>query len=57
LVDDDEGHAESHGLWAAIKERMADEVEHQMAMEALHGVPLEMAASLASKPTGKVAWD
>jgi hypothetical protein len=29
-----------------------------MAMEALlHGVPLEMAASLASKPTGKVAWD
>jgi hypothetical protein len=58
LVGDDEGHAESHGLWAAIKERMADEVEHQMAMEALiRGVPLEMAASLTSKPTGKVAWD
>jgi hypothetical protein len=46
------------GLWAAVKEGMADDVEDQMAMEALFcGVPLEMAASLASKPSTKVAWD
>jgi hypothetical protein len=46
------------GLWAAVKEGTADEVEDQMAMEALlRGVPLEMAASLASKPTAKAAWD
>jgi hypothetical protein len=44
------------GLWAAVKEGMADDVEDQMAMEALFcGVPLEMAASLASKPSAKVA--
>jgi hypothetical protein len=35
-----------------------DEVEDQMAMEALLcGVPMEMAASLASKPSAKAAWD
>jgi hypothetical protein len=48
----------ARGLWAAVKEGTADEVEDQMAMEAiLRGVPLEMAASLASKPTAKAAWD
>jgi hypothetical protein len=45
-------------LWAVVKEGTMNEVEDQMAMEAfLRGVPLEMAASLASKPTAKVAWD
>jgi hypothetical protein len=54
LVGDDEGHAESQG--AAVKEGTTDEVEDQMAMEALLcGMPLEMAASLTSKPTAKVA--
>jgi hypothetical protein len=48
----------ARGLWAAVKEGTAVEVEDQMAMEALlRGVPLEMAASLASKPTAKAAWD
>jgi hypothetical protein len=46
------------GLWAAVKEGAADEVEDQMAMEALlRRVPLELAASLASKPSTKAAWD
>jgi hypothetical protein len=54
LVGDDEGHAESQG--AAVKEGTTDEVEDQMAMEALLcGMPLEMAASLTSKPTAKAA--
>jgi hypothetical protein len=48
----------ARGLWAVVKEGTMNEVEDQMAMEALlRGVPLEMAASLASKPTAKVAWD
>jgi hypothetical protein len=48
----------ARGLWAAVKEGTTDEVEDQMAMETLlRGVPLEMVASLASKPTAKAAWD
>jgi hypothetical protein len=48
----------ARGLWAAIKEGATDEVEDQMAMEALlRGVPLEMAASLTLKPSVKAAWD
>jgi hypothetical protein len=48
----------ARGLWAAVKEGMADEVEDQMAMEALlRDVPLEMAAYLTSKPSAKAAWD
>jgi hypothetical protein len=48
----------ARGLWTAVKEGAADEVEDQMAMEALlRGVPLEMTASLASKPSAKAAWD
>jgi hypothetical protein len=44
------------GLWAVIKEGTTDEVEDQMAMEALlRGVPLEMAASLTSKSSAKAA--
>jgi hypothetical protein len=44
----------ARGLWTAIKEGTVDEVENQMAMEALlRGVPLEMAASLTSKPSTK----
>jgi hypothetical protein len=41
--------------WAAVKEGTADEVEDQMAMEALlRGVPLEITTSLVSKPSTKV---
>jgi hypothetical protein len=48
----------ARGLRATVKEGATDEVEDQMAMEALlYGVPLEMAASFASKPFAKVAWD
>ena len=47
----------ARGLWTAIQEGTYDEVEDQMAMEAiLRGVPLEMASSLASKETAKDAW-
>jgi hypothetical protein len=46
----------TRGLWATVKEGMTNEVEDQMAMDALlHGVPLEMASSLASKPSTKAA--
>jgi hypothetical protein len=45
-------------LWTVVKEGTTDEVEDQMAMEALlRGVPLEMASSLASKPSAKAMWD
>jgi hypothetical protein len=45
-------------LWTVVKEGTTDEVVDQMAMEALlRGVPLEMASSLASKPSAKAAWD
>jgi hypothetical protein len=48
----------AHGLWTVVKEGTTDEVEDQMAMEALLcGVPLEMASSLALKPFAKAAWD
>jgi hypothetical protein len=49
----------ARGVWTAVKEGAADEVEDQMAMEALllRGVPLEMAAPRTSKPSAKVAWD
>jgi hypothetical protein len=48
----------AHGLWIAVKEGMVDEVEDQMAMDALlHGVPLKMATSLTSKSSAKGAWD
>jgi hypothetical protein len=48
----------ARGLWTAVKEGAADEIEDQMAMEALlRGVPLEMTTSLASKPSAKAAWD
>jgi hypothetical protein len=48
----------AHGLWTTVKEGTTDEVEDQMAMEALlRGVPLEMASSLTSKPFAKAAWD
>jgi hypothetical protein len=48
----------ARGLWAAVKEGANDEVENHMAMEALlRGVPIEMAASLASKPSTEAAWD
>jgi hypothetical protein len=48
----------ARGLRVTVKEGATDEVEDQMAMEALlYGVPLEMAASFASKPFAKVAWD
>jgi hypothetical protein len=48
----------ARGMWTAVMEGAADEVEDQMAMEALLcGVPLEMTASLASKPSAKAAWD
>jgi hypothetical protein len=47
----------ARGLWATVKDGAADEVEDQMAMEALlHGMPLEM-ASLTSKPSTKDACD
>jgi hypothetical protein len=46
----------ARGLWATVKEGTVDEVEDQMTMEALLcGVPLEMAASLTSKPSAKAA--
>jgi hypothetical protein len=39
-------------------EGATNEVEDQIAMEALlRGLPLEMASTLASKPSAKVAWD
>jgi hypothetical protein len=45
-------------LWTAVKEGTTDEVEDQMAMEALLcGVLLEMASSLTLKPSAKSAWD
>jgi hypothetical protein len=48
----------ARGLWTAVKEGTTDEVEDQMAMEALLcGVPLEMASSLTSKLSTKAAWD
>jgi hypothetical protein len=44
----------ARGLWTAVKEGTTDEVEDQMAMEALlRGVPLEKASSLASKSSAK----
>jgi hypothetical protein len=47
----------ARGLWAAVNNRAADEIEDQMAMEALlRSVPFEM-ASLTSKPSAKAAWD
>ena len=46
----------ARGLWTAVKEGTTDEVEDQMAMEALlRGVPLGMASSLASKSSAKAA--
>jgi hypothetical protein len=48
----------ARGLWAVVKEGTTDEVDDQMTMEALlRSVPLEMAASLASKPSTKAAWE
>jgi hypothetical protein len=48
----------ARGWWTAVKEGAVVEVEDQIAMEALlRGVPLEMVASLASKPSTKAAWD
>jgi hypothetical protein len=48
----------ARSLWTTVKEGTTDEVEDQMAMEALLcGVPLEMASSLASKSSTKAAWD
>jgi hypothetical protein len=48
----------ARGLWDVVKEGTADEVEDQMATEALLcGVTLEMTTSLASKPSAKAAWD
>jgi hypothetical protein len=48
----------ARGMWAAIKEGATNEVEDQMAMEALLcGMPLKMVASLASKPPTMTAWD
>jgi hypothetical protein len=45
-------------LWDTIKEGAADKVKDHMAMEALlQEVPLEMASTLASKPSAKVARD
>jgi hypothetical protein len=47
----------ARGLWAVVNNRAADEIEDQMAMEALlRSVPFEM-ASLTSKPSAKAAWD
>ena len=48
----------ARGLWSAIIDGTTDEVEDQMAMEAiLRGVPLEMASTLASKDSAKAAWE
>jgi hypothetical protein len=48
----------ARGLWTAVKEGATNEVKDQIAMEALlRGLPLEMASTLASKPSAKVAWD
>jgi hypothetical protein len=48
----------AHGMWTAVKEGTTDEVEDQMAMEALlRGVPLEVATSLTLKPSAKAMWD
>jgi hypothetical protein len=45
-------------LWTTVKEDAFDEVKDQMAMVALlRGMPLEMASTLALKPSTKAAWD